>query len=266
MGVVWSTRVRTWTRSARLMRGSAEPSCSSRRAQLVVVCSRAAFFNAPRTAAAADSSRCGASSRCAACSAGCFLGWRSRRVHDRASCCSAVDSPIARGPYRRGQLLCHLPLLVRGEVEPVALVQALRDPCPCSEAEMLHALDQFAFYALAARTQAAPGDDSAASRELTSDARQLIDEASAYAYFSLTLLDIFSSEGLERRTQLAAAHGPEGDPERLADARQELGISPYSARPLIDTIRKAWSLPLAPTTSSYTPSLPAGCPRHHRHA
>ncbi|WNO70149.1 hypothetical protein [Streptomyces sp. AM8-1-1] len=142
----------------------------------------------------------------------------------------------------------------------------LRDPCPCSEAEMLHALDQFAFYALAARTQADPGDDSAASRELTSDARQLIDEASAYAYFSLTLLDIFSSEGLERRTQLAAAHGPEGDPERLADARQELGISPYSARPLIDTIRKAWSLPLAPTTSSHTPSLPAGCPRHHRHA
>ncbi|MET9914884.1 hypothetical protein ABZZ74_50920 [Streptomyces sp. NPDC006476] len=103
-----------------------------------------------------------------------------------------------------------------------------------------------------------------ADPDLSSDARQLIDEASTYAYFSLTLLDIFSTEGLERRTQLAAEHGPDGDPERLADARQELGISPYSARPLIDTVRKAWSLPLGPPPGGRVPPPTRVCPRHRR--
>ncbi len=143
----------------------------------------------------------------------------------------------------------------------------LRAPCPCTEDEMLHTLEQFAFCSHATRPNPATADEeprSAARQELTSDARQLVDEASAYAYFSLTLLDIFSIEGLERRTQLAAAHGPDGDPERLADARQELGISPYSARPLIDTIRKAWSLPLTPTTSGRIPPSLVNCPRHNR--
>ncbi|MGW7260495.1 hypothetical protein [Streptomyces sp. NPDC054834] len=140
----------------------------------------------------------------------------------------------------------------------------LRDPCPCTEAEMLHTLEQFAFYSHTTRPAPAAGDDAAARQELAGEAHQLIDEAAAYAYFSLTLLDIFSTEGLERRTQLAAAHGPDGDPERLADARQELGISPYSARPLIDTIRKAWSLPLTPTACGrISPSL-VNCGRHSR--
>ncbi|MFF5090316.1 hypothetical protein [Streptomyces niveus] len=140
-----------------------------------------------------------------------------------------------------------------------------RDPCPCTEVEMLHTLDEFAFYTDGTwPNTAAAGDQpgAAADLELTSDARQLIDEASAYAYFSLTLLDIFSIEGLERRTQLAAEHGPDGDPERLADARQELGISPYSARPLIESIRKAWSLPLGPTASSRVRPTLVNCPRH----
>ncbi|MFE2267144.1 hypothetical protein [Streptomyces griseosporeus] len=140
----------------------------------------------------------------------------------------------------------------------------LRDPCPCTEADMLHTLEQFAFHPHLPQPDAATSPDTAARQELTSEARQLIDEASAYAYFSLTLLDIFSTEGLERRTQLAAAHGPDGDPERLADARQELAISPYSARPLIDTIRKAWSLPLAPTAGGGPISSPVNCPRHRR--
>ncbi|MFE5160010.1 hypothetical protein ACFRNT_16100 [Streptomyces sp. NPDC056697] len=143
----------------------------------------------------------------------------------------------------------------------------LRDPCPCTQAEVLHTLEQFAFYSHGSRpdTPAADGEPNTAARqELTSDARELIDEASAYAYFSLTLLDIFSTEGLERRTQLAAEQGPDGDPERLADARQELGISPYSARPVIDTIRKAWSLSLGPTTNSPTPPSPVNCSRHNR--
>ncbi|MEU0034684.1 hypothetical protein [Streptomyces sp. NPDC006333] len=143
----------------------------------------------------------------------------------------------------------------------------LRDPCPCVEADMLRTLEQFAFYTHVPRTSPADADATplqSTDPDLTSDARQLIDEASAYAYFSLTLFDIFSTEGLERRTQLAAEHGPDGDPERLADARQELGISPYSARPLIDTVRKAWSLPLGPTTGGSFPPPAADCPRHRR--
>lgn len=131
---------------------------------------------------------------------------------------------------------------------------------------MLRTLDHFAFYAdgpqphpvNAGDSSHRPSDDS----DLNKDARQLIDEASAYAYFSLTLLDIFSTEGLERRMQLAAEHGQDGDPERLADARQELGISPYSARSLIDTIRKAWSLPLGPTPGSHISTSAAECSRH----
>jgi len=143
----------------------------------------------------------------------------------------------------------------------------LRDPCPCVEADMLRTLDQFAFYTHGPRPRPADAGDppyAPADHDLTNDARQLIDEASTYAYFSLTLFDIFSTEGLERRTQLAAEHGPDGDPERLADARQELGISPYSARPLIDTVRKAWSLPLGPATGGRVLPSAVECPRHRR--
>ncbi|MER5347841.1 hypothetical protein ABT030_47845 [Streptomyces mirabilis] len=83
------------------------------------------------------------------------------------------------------------------------------------------------------------------------------------AYFSLTLLEIFGAERLERRSQLAALHGPDGDPDRLAQARQELGISPYSARSLIDSIRKAWSLPLTSAgIGSSVPLVAAHCARH----
>lgn len=73
-------------------------------------------------------------------------------------------------------------------------------------------------------------------------ARQLIDEASAYAYFSLTLLDIFAEEGYGRRRERAAAQGADGDPELLAEARRELGVSPYSTRSLLTVVRTAWGL------------------------
>ncbi|WP_327380520.1 MULTISPECIES: hypothetical protein [unclassified Streptomyces] len=120
----------------------------------------------------------------------------------------------------------------------------LRDTHPTSEPALRTSLEQFAFHAITDR----PGTPH--TGQLADDAGQLIDEASAYAYFSLTLLDIFSAEGLDRRTQQAAEQGFDGDPERLAEARQELAISPYSARTLISTIRKAWSLPLGPTSTS----------------
>ncbi|MFD6294079.1 hypothetical protein ACFWFU_04560 [Streptomyces sp. NPDC060235] len=142
----------------------------------------------------------------------------------------------------------------------------LRDPCPCSENEVTTSLKHFAFYSHAApRTASTNNSDPNPSllQEITEEARQIIDEASAYAYFSLTILEIFGVEGLERRRQLAALHGPDGDPDCLAQARQELGISPYSARSLIDSIRKAWSLPV--TSAGIRNSMPlvaAHCSRH----
>lgn len=133
-----------------------------------------------------------------------------------------------------------------------ALVRDLQLPCPCAALSLQPSLERFAFYGSAERPGAPTGF------ELVDTTRQLIDEASAYAYFSLTLLDIFSSSGLDRRTALAAAFGREGDLQRLADARQELGISPYSARTLLDGIRAAWTLPLQPRGNGSIPLQRAG--------
>ncbi|MET7737888.1 hypothetical protein ABZT02_42330 [Streptomyces sp. NPDC005402] len=74
------------------------------------------------------------------------------------------------------------------------------------------------------------------------EARQLIDEAAAYAYLSLTLLDIFGRPGFNQRRAEAARRSPDGNPDLLAEARQELAVSPYSTRPVIDGIRQAWLL------------------------
>ncbi|MFD8992718.1 hypothetical protein ACFVZ4_32320 [Streptomyces goshikiensis] len=118
----------------------------------------------------------------------------------------------------------------------------LRAPDTSSEPALRTSLEQFAFSATPE-----PSPDTPDAGQLTAEAGQLIDEASAYVYFSLTLLDIFSTGGLDRRRQHAEEQGPDGDPERLAEARQELAISPYSAKSLIDSIRSAWSLPLGPS-------------------
>lgn len=119
----------------------------------------------------------------------------------------------------------------------------LRNPDPSSGSALRTSLEQFAFSAADDRLSTTPQ-----IRQLTDEAGQLIDEASAYVYFSLTLLDIFGTGGLDCRREHAAQQGPDGDPERLAEARQELAISPYSARSLIESIRKAWSLPLGPSS------------------
>ncbi|MGI5144274.1 P-loop NTPase fold protein [Streptomyces sp. CA-106110] len=75
-------------------------------------------------------------------------------------------------------------------------------------------------------------------------AGQLIMEASAFAYLSLTLLDVFANPDFPRRRSLAAARGYAGDPALLAEAKQELGVSAFSARVLITAIRIAWGLPV----------------------
>jgi hypothetical protein len=102
----------------------------------------------------------------------------------------------------------------------------------------VHALEHFAHQ---------PAGQQPAYGVITDDARQLIDEAAAYSYFSLTLLEIITAPGLDRRSERAATQGPYGAHERLAEARLELGISPYSARTFITHIRKAWGLNDSPS-------------------
>ncbi|MFI8793913.1 P-loop NTPase fold protein [Streptomyces sp. NPDC055105] len=118
--------------------------------------------------------------------------------------------------------------------------------CPCSDGPLLHALEYLAHQLSGAQ----PRHDN-----ITDSARQLIDEAAAYSYFSLTLLEIFTAPMLDRRSQQAARQGPDGAHERLAEARLELTISPYSARTLINHIRKAWSLDDSPTSDVITAGM-----------
>ncbi|MGW2082302.1 P-loop NTPase fold protein [Streptomyces sp. NPDC001939] len=127
-------------------------------------------------------------------------------------------------------------------------------PCACSDGPLLHALEHFAHQPPGA--QPSHGD-------ITDSARQLIDEAAAYSYFSLTLLEIFTAPGLDRRSQQALGQGMNGAHARLAEARMELGISPYSARTLVANIRKAWSLNDSPSSDIIGTALrQLSCPLH----
>ncbi|GGS23586.1 hypothetical protein GCM10010252_73550 [Streptomyces aureoverticillatus] len=126
--------------------------------------------------------------------------------------------------------------------------------CLCSNGPLLHTLGHFAHQPPGAQ----PSHDA-----ITDAARQLIDEAAAYSYFSLTLLEIFTAPGLDRRSERALAQSFYGTHERLAEARLELGISPYSARTLITHIRKAWSLNDSPNIDVLG-TFPShwSCPQH----
>ncbi len=131
----------------------------------------------------------------------------------------------------------------------------LRAACPCPEParRVRLALAHFTAYR---------------ATGLPEESRRLIDEAAAYAYFSLTLLDVFGLPDFNQRRATAAQH-PDGHLDLLAEARQELGVSPYSARTVIDDIRRAWNL--APVSTQAPPPtvvipLPrrAECVRHPR--
>ncbi|WP_236076547.1 P-loop NTPase fold protein [Streptomyces coffeae] len=126
--------------------------------------------------------------------------------------------------------------------------------CVCSDGSLLHALEHFAHQPPG--TQPSHGD-------ITDNARQLIDEAAAYSYFALTLLEIFTAPGLDRRSEQALAQSTYGSHEILAEARLELSISPYSARTLITHIRKAWALNNSPSIDVLSPILRRmSCPLH----
>ncbi|MGW4979219.1 P-loop NTPase fold protein [Streptomyces mirabilis] len=77
---------------------------------------------------------------------------------------------------------------------------------------------------------------------LGDDTLVLWQEASACAYFSWTLLQIFGAPDFDNRFEQAQNDVMYGDPQRLAEARQELAVSPFSARILLDDIRAAWGL------------------------
>ncbi|MCT6781456.1 hypothetical protein LXH09_32970 [Streptomyces sp. CS7] len=110
--------------------------------------------------------------------------------------------------------------------------------CECTDGPLRQALGEFAHQPAAALP---------VSAEIADGARQLIDEATAYSFFSLTLLEILTAPGLDRRSHEAKAEGSYGELPRLAEARLELTISPHSARTLITRIRKAWSLNDSPS-------------------
>ncbi|MGW6865122.1 P-loop NTPase fold protein [Streptomyces sp. NPDC054901] len=127
-------------------------------------------------------------------------------------------------------------------------------PCGCNDEPLRQALAEFAHQ---------PSDTRPSHDGITDNARQLVDEAAAYSYFSLTLLEILAAPGLDRRSEDAAAQGPYGTHEQLAEARLELTISPYSARTLITHIRKAWSLNDGPHTDIIGSMLRRhSCPLH----
>ncbi|MFJ7158871.1 hypothetical protein ACIQUQ_28560 [Streptomyces sp. NPDC101118] len=140
------------------------------------------------------------------------------------------------------------------------LVAELPPPCPCGSPELRSALERVAFHDLGRQL----GEDAAA--DVPDEARALVDEASAYVLFSLTLLDVFGAGDLARRRSEAAARGRAGDLELLGRARQELEVSPYSARQLIASIRAAWQLPDERTArAAEVPAPRSGdCPRHPR--
>ncbi|MFF3286622.1 hypothetical protein [Streptomyces sp. NPDC003023] len=68
-------------------------------------------------------------------------------------------------------------------------------------------------------------------------------EAMACIYFALTLMQIFGRPDFENRRERARGKGAHGELERLAEARQELAISPFSTHTILDGIRTAWDLP-----------------------
>ncbi|MEU9854020.1 P-loop NTPase fold protein [Streptomyces sp. NPDC047974] len=137
----------------------------------------------------------------------------------------------------------------------------LRPTCSCGSTELRWALEHVAFHDLRGHLS------EEAAAEVSDEARELLDEASAYALFSLTLLDIFGRGDFARRRDEAAARGPAGALELLGRARQELEVSPYSARHLIGSIRTAWRLQEGPAANPLAAiPLPRGteCPRHPR--
>lgn len=70
--------------------------------------------------------------------------------------------------------------------------------------------------------------------------RQHWDELGAYGEFVLTLLDFFAGEEPFPSHEEIERVGTDGDPQRLAEARLELAVSPASTRLALKRFREAW--------------------------
>lgn len=119
------------------------------------------------------------------------------------------------------------------------LVRLLRSPHERLEVEARTRIQYLADNPVPMLPQTATG---AAGDPLDGETLTLWQEASACAYFSLTLLQIFGAPDFDNRFEQAQNDVMNGDPQRLAEARQELAVSPFSARILLDGIRAAWTL------------------------
>ncbi|MFJ9638649.1 P-loop NTPase fold protein [Streptomyces sp. NPDC101178] len=100
--------------------------------------------------------------------------------------------------------------------------------------------------ALSANLESFPEYSAEVVRSLGITTLELWQEISAYAYYSLTLLQIFGAPSFDSRYKSVKTRlngSIDGDLQRLAEARLELAVSPYSARLLLDDIRVAWDLP-----------------------
>ncbi|MGW2911340.1 P-loop NTPase fold protein [Streptomyces asoensis] len=116
------------------------------------------------------------------------------------------------------------------------LAEFLHADCLCELDRMRGHIGRFARWA--------DGPGAAGLRaDLPADVLERLEEAAAYAYFCVTLLDVFAVPGFERRRTQAQVHRPEGSLDRLAVVRGELSLSPHSARRLLDDTRTAWGLP-----------------------
>ncbi|GLW56813.1 P-loop NTPase fold protein [Kitasatospora phosalacinea] len=122
------------------------------------------------------------------------------------------------------------------------LVQLLHSPLYRDSAESRHRIRNLATNPSAA--QAGSAGTGPQAQQLPGEAMVLWQEASACTYFSLTLLEIFGATNFEMLRSQAADEGRHGSPQRLAEARQELAVSPHSARIMLDDIRAAWGLPV----------------------
>jgi hypothetical protein len=128
------------------------------------------------------------------------------------------------------------------------LMEHLRHTCPHRTEGLLRTLEVFAALGSSGTSGAPP---------LPEAARQLIDEASAYVYFALTLLQVFTPPAFEQRSTAALNGSPDGHPQVLAEARLELIVSPHSTRILIDTVRRAWGLPALTAPAPPVSVIPA---------
>ncbi|WFB05594.1 KAP family NTPase [Streptomyces sp. LX-29] len=93
------------------------------------------------------------------------------------------------------------------------------------------------------------------------------EEFSCYLHFIGTLLEVFARRNYAaRKAAYTGPTKPHGDPQRLAEARLEMTVSPHSARKILEQFRTRWALrpaAIPPATQRSTPPLSGLRPESH---